>query len=134
MGNILDGAHFHSGGDEGGSGFIGLLLIIVVIWATTCSKKENNYSNSTPASYTQPDVSTKYITLKRGAAPIRVYIPSGYRCDCTGGGKKYYHQEQNGPRNLMGDGKFHPGGEHAAYVDLSYYNKEITVTCEFIKL
>lgn len=49
MGNILDGAHFHGGGDEGGSDFIGLLLIIVVICAaiadSTCSKK-NEYSKN----------------------------------------------------------------------------------------
>ena len=127
--------------------YIVLALVIIVFIFTisstfkSCKKEyvekkknkvEQTQSQSTraqerPSSYTEP------YFLQKGKV-IRVNIPSGYKCDCSGGGKKYYHQEQNGIKNIMGDGKFHPGGQNAAYIDLSYYNEEITVVCEFTKL
>ena len=135
-------AHGGGGGSHGGGGNSNIFLWILAFIAfcficdSTCTgfkKMVNGESNSTTTTYTQ-DVSTKYPLLKKGEAPQRIIIPSGYKCNCTGGGKKYYHQDQNGPREIWGDGTFHQGSEHAAYIDLSYYNEQITVVCEFIKL
>lgn len=83
---------------------------------------------------TLPAMYTEYYLLKKGEV-IRVKVPSGYRYTCSGGGKKYYHQAQNTSKpEIWGDGIYHKAGEHVAYFDLSYYDEEITVVCEFKKL
>ncbi|HEY5588940.1 MAG TPA: hypothetical protein VIK86_08300 [Candidatus Paceibacterota bacterium] len=130
------------GGDGGGSNIIVYVLVFILfcfLCDATCTRFKkfvNGENTSSPASYTQPDVSTvstKNIILKKGVAPIRIYIPDGYKCDCSSSGK-FYHQDQNGPKEIWGDGTFHQGSEHAAYFDISYYNEEIKFVCEFIKL
>lgn len=80
-----------------------------------------------------PKTYTKLYTLKKGEV-VRVFIPTWYKADCFGGGKKYYHQDQNGPKEIWGDGTFHQGSTNTKFFDLSYYDEEITVTVEFKRL
>ncbi len=91
-------------------------------------KTASNKETALPYQYTKP------YTLKRDEV-IRVYTPDGYKCDFYGGGKKYYCQPQNSEKEVWGGDscptkKIYP---YAKYVDLSYYNEEITVTCKFTK-
>lgn len=133
------GSSPHGGGSGGDSNILIWILAFVAfcfICDATCTgfkKIVTGENTSSSPVYTQPDVSTKYIVLKRGSAPIRINIPSGYKCDCSSSGK-FYHQDQNGPKEIWGDGTFHQGSEHAAYFDISYYNEEIKFVCEFKKL
>jgi hypothetical protein len=94
--------------------------------------KNKNESVNKPVVKTIPDIYTEYHLLKRGGT-IRVSVPSGYSYTCAGGGKKYYHQAQNSTRELWGDGKYHDTGKRVAFFDLTYYDEEITVVCEFKK-
>ncbi|MFA5773200.1 MAG: hypothetical protein WC908_00810 [Candidatus Paceibacterota bacterium] len=82
---------------------------------------------------TLPSRFTKHYFLKKGEVK-QVDVPSGYSYTCSGGGKKYYHQAQNGPKEIWGDGQYHDAGKHVAYFDLYFYDEEITVVCEFKKL
>ena len=84
---------------------------------------------------TIPSVYNEYHTLKKGEV-IRVNIPSGYKCNYYGGGKKYYQQAQNSEKEIWGGGSCPTGkgSPNAAYTDLSYYDEEVIVRCEFIKL
>ena len=85
---------------------------------------------------TLPDKYTKTYFLKKGEV-VRVNIPDGYKCDYFGGGKKYYHQAQNSEKEIWGGNSKCPtglGNPNAKYADISYYNEEITVVCEFKRI
>lgn len=79
---------------------------------------------------TLPD---EHYLLKKGEEPKRVYMHDGYKCDYYGGGKKYYHQAQNGKSEIWGGGNCPTGlgSPYATYADLWYYDEEITVVCKF---
>lgn len=83
---------------------------------------------------TIPEIYTEYHLLKKGEV-VRVKVPSGYKCDYYGGGKKYYHQAQNSKKEIWGGGSCPTGlgNPNASYADISYYDEEITVRCEFTK-
>ena len=94
-------------------------------------KKDNTESvsdgNKLPKTY------TKLYTLKQGEV-VRVFIPTWYKYEISSGDKQFYHQDQNGPKEIWGDGTFHQGSNHTAFFDLYYYNEEITVVVEFKRL
>ena len=85
---------------------------------------------------TLPDSYVEYHVLKKGEV-VRVNVPDGYKCDYFGGGKKYYHQAQNSEKEIWGGNSKCPtglGNPNAKYADISYYNEEITVVCEFKRI
>lgn len=108
-----------------------LFIAITIIWFKSKSKSDENLSKQEQTE-TIPSMYTEYHTLKEGKI-IRVNIPSGYKCDYYGGGKKYYHQAQNSKKEIWGGGNCPTGlgNPNASYADLSYYNEEITVMCKF---
>lgn len=121
-------------------GISALIFIIGGIRSYNSPKKETPQKNNvseTIKSKKLPDYYNEYHLLKKGEI-IRVIIPAGYDCNFYGGGKKYYNQPQNGKKEIWGgnsptktcEKKFN---ENGSYSDISYYNEEITVRCEFIK-
>lgn len=114
---------------------ISLFFLFYVISRIKKHKKEKPQTESVVKAKinTIPEIYTEYHLLKKGEI-VRVKVPSGYSYTCSGGGKKYYHQKQNGPKEIWGDGNYHDAGKHVAYFDLFYYDEEITVVCEFKKL
>ncbi len=117
------------------------ILFVVAISSTfkSCKKdyvekrKQNKIEETNSKKVTaRPSTYTEVHSLKKGQV-VRVMVPFGYKYDSFGGGKKYYHQDQNGRKEIWGDGTFHQASENVAYFELSYYDEEITVVCEFKK-
>lgn len=114
-----------------------VFIAIIILWLKS-GLDDNNPSkerNSAKTEISTPNTHNEYYTLKKGEV-VRVNIPSGYRCNYYGGGKKYYQQSQNSSKEVWGGGSCPTlkGNPNAAYTDLSYYDEEVTVRCEFIKL
>lgn len=115
-----------------------MILILSVFWIKSCKNKhelerqkaKTESENTKAKTLSRPD---EYNLLKNGDKPIRVYM-NGFKCDYFGGGKKYYHQAQNGPIEIWGGDSNCPTGKgspNATYADIWYYNEEITVVCKF---
>ena len=123
-----------------------VIVLFIVISSTYSEKQQNSSTNSSSPNYSsepkkiengeRPTSYTESYTLKEGATPIRIIIPDGYKVDYYGGGKKYYHQAQNSPKEIWGGGSCPTGlgNPNAVYADISYYNEEITVMCKFTKI
>ena len=112
-----------------------LLLIAIPIVKNKINKSRSEEPSTSNSVGSSNDLPVEYHTLKKGAEPVRVIIPPGYDCDYFGGGKKYYHQSQNGPKEIWGGGSCPSGlgNPNASYADLSCYDEEITVTCKIHK-
>lgn len=133
--------------------FLLLIIFIAIVVVLTISNdirrnpSEDNSSKadeSTEMEMIIPNEYVEYHLLKKGADSTVINIPKGYTCDYYGGGKKYYHQAQNGPKEIWGGKKCSKnssgqevptglGNPEARYAYISYYEEEITVMCEFKK-
>lgn len=119
-----------------------LFVLVIILIAAGIRKNRKNEINQSKAQteISAPKLSTPslpaYYTedhlLKKGEV-IRVKVPSGYTFTCSGGGKMYYFQAQNSQKEIWGDGKPHTAGNSVGYFDLSCYQEEIKVICEFKK-
>ena len=80
-----------------------------------------------------PSHYTEYHTLSKIGDSIRVDIPPPYKCKFYGGGKKYYNHPQNCKRQVWGGNSCPTGLDfpEPTYSDISFYQEEITIRCEF---
>lgn len=110
--------------------FIAFGIWIISVLSPKSEEKAGNIEQTKTPSL--PDRYDEYHILSKGKE-VRVKIPPYYSLYCSGGGKKYYRQPQNGEKVLQGGNLPVPETDRTAYVDLSFYEEEITVVCTFIK-